>query len=66
LITGPIKLVDEYTAGLKVNDIQTIGNLKEAAIIGELDDMRPIPDQVQIKRLDLQRVFTALTNKGGE
>lgn len=66
LITGPIKLVDEYTAGLKVNDTQTIGNLKEAAIIGELDDMRPIPDQVQIKRLDLQRVFTALTNKGGE
>ena len=66
LITGPIKLVDEYTTGLKVNDTQTIGNLKEAAIIGELDDMRPIPDQVQIKRLDLQRVFTALTNKGGE
>lgn len=66
LITGPIKLVDEYTAGLKVNDTQTIGNLKEAAIIGELDDMRPIPDQVQIKRLDLQRVFTALTNRGGE
>ena len=54
--------MDEYTAGQTTTDSQTIGNLKETAVIGELDALRPIPDQVQIKHLDLQRAFTALTN----
>ena len=62
LVSGPAQLVDEYTAGQTTTDRQTIGNLKETAVIGELDALRPIPDQVQIKHLDLQRAFTALTN----
>lgn len=62
LISGPAQLVDEYTAGQTTTDSQTIGNLKETAVIGELDALRPIPDQVQIKHLDLQRALTALTN----
>lgn len=62
LVSGPAQLVDEYTAGQTTADSQTIGNLKETAVIGELDALRPIPDQVQIKHLDLQRAFTALTN----
>ena len=62
LVSGPAQLVDEYTAGQTTTDSQTIGNLKETAVIGELDALRPIPDQVQIKHLDLQRTFTALTN----
>lgn len=62
LVSGPAQLVDEYTAGQTTTDSQTIGNLKETAVIGELDALRPIPDQVQIKHLDLQRAFTALTN----
>lgn len=61
-ISGPAKLVDDYTTGLTVLDQQIIGNIKTAYVVQPLDEQKVIPDQVKIDRLDLQRTFMALTN----
>lgn len=60
-ISGPAKLVDDYTSGLKVLDQQTIANIKTAYVVQPLDENKVIPDQVKIDHLDLQKAFMALT-----
>ncbi len=64
-ISGPEKMVDEYTAGLKVLKTEMMGNIKTAYLLDRLDDQRVIPDQVKIGHYDLQHLFIYLTN-GGE
>ena len=64
-ISGPEKMVDEYTAGLKVLKTEMMGNIKTAYLLDRLDDQRVIPDQVKIGHCDLQHLFIYLTN-GGE
>lgn len=64
-ISGPEKMVDEYTAGLKVLKMEMMGNIKTAYLLDHLDEQRVIPDQVKIGHYDLQHLFIYLTN-GGE
>ncbi len=64
-ISGPEKMVDEYTAGLKVLKTEMMGNIKTAYLLDCLDEQRVIPDQVKIGHYDLQHLFIYLTN-GGE
>lgn len=63
-ISGPAKLVDQYTAGLRVLASETMGKIKTSYVFGHLDDNRVIPDQVKIDRYDLQHLFIYLTNGG--
>lgn len=64
-VSGPAKLVDEYTAGLRVLDSEKLGNIKTAYLLDDLDDQRVIPDQVKLGHYDLQHLFIYLTS-GGE
>lgn len=64
-ISGPEKMVDEYTAGLKILKTEMMGNIKTAYLLDRLDEQRVIPDQVKIGHYDLQHLFIYLTN-GGE
>ncbi|MFQ9706524.1 MAG: ATP-binding cassette domain-containing protein [Limosilactobacillus pontis] len=64
-VSGPAKLVDEYTAGLRVLASEDLGNIRTAYLLDDLDDQRTIPDQVKLGHYDLQHLFIYLTN-GGE
>lgn len=64
-VSGPAKLVDEYTAGLRVLASENLGNIKTAYLLDDLDDQRVIPDQVKLGHYDLQHLFIYLTS-GGE
>ncbi len=63
-ISGPAKLVDEYTAGLKVLKSESMGNIKTSYVFDHLNDERPIPDQVKLDHYDLQHLFIYLTDGG--
>lgn len=63
-ISGPAKLVDQYTAGLRVLASETMGKVKTSYVLDQLDDNRVIPDQVKIDHYDLQHLFIYLTNGG--
>lgn len=65
-ISGPAKLVDEYTAGLRVLASDELGRIKTAYVFDKLDDQRVIPDQVKIGHYDLQHLFIYLTNGGAD
>ncbi len=61
-ISGPEKMVDEYTAGLKILKTEMMGNIKTAYLLDRLDEQRVIPDQVKIGHYDLQHLFIYLTD----
>ncbi|GGI64165.1 ABC transporter ATP-binding protein [Limosilactobacillus caviae] len=63
-ISGPAKLVDDYTAGLKVLKSESMGNIKTSYVFDHLNDERPIPDQVKLDHYDLQHLFIYLTDGG--
>lgn len=63
-ISGPAKLVDQYTDGLNVLHTEDLGNIRTSYVLDELDDQRVLPDQVQISHYDLQHLFIYLTNGG--
>lgn len=60
-ISGPAKLVDEYTSDLTILDQQTLSNIKTVYVVQPLSENKVIPDQIKIEHIDLQRAFTALT-----
>lgn len=59
--TGSAETVDRYTSGKNVLGIDTLGGLKTAYILGDLD-RASVPDGIEITKLDLQRLFIQLTN----
>ncbi|WP_200804216.1 ATP-binding cassette domain-containing protein [Limosilactobacillus caccae] len=61
-VSGPAKLVDQYTDGLRVLKKESIGNIQTSYIFDHLDDQRVIPDQVKIDHYDLQHLFMYLTD----
>ncbi|MBB1062610.1 ATP-binding cassette domain-containing protein [Limosilactobacillus fastidiosus] len=65
-ISGPVKLVDQYTEGLNVLSTEDLGNIRTAHVFDKLPEGRVIPDQVQIGHTDLQHLFIYLTNEGGD
>lgn len=63
-ISGPAKLVDQYTEGLNVLSTTDLGNVRTAHVFDQLPEDRILPDQVQIGHYDLQHLFIYLTNGG--
>ncbi len=60
-VTGSISTVDRFTADKKVIGIDALGGLKTAYIEGT-PDKSSIPEDVEITKMDLQRLFIQLTN----
>ena len=63
-ISGPAKLVDQYTEGLNVLSTTDLGNIRTAHVFDQLPEDQILPDQVQIGHYDLQHLFIYLTNGG--
>ena len=63
-ISGPAKLVDQYTEGLNILSTTDLGNIRTAHVFDQLPEDRILPDQVQIGHYDLQHLFIYLTNGG--
>ncbi len=60
-VSGSASLLDQYVEGRNVIGIDTLGGLKSAYILGELDRSQ-LPEGLEITRLDLQKLFVQLTN----
>lgn len=65
-VSGPAKLVDEYTADRRVLASEDLGNIRTAYLLDDLDDQRVIPDQIKLGHYDLQHLFIYLTSGGEE
>ncbi|WP_242337128.1 ABC transporter ATP-binding protein [Limosilactobacillus urinaemulieris] len=63
-ISGPAKLVDQYTEGLNVLSTTDLGSIRTAHVFDQLPEDRILPDQVQVGHYDLQHLFIYLTNGG--
>lgn len=59
--SGTASAVDSFTAGKNVLGTDSLGGLKTAYIMGELD-RKTVPDGIEISKMDLQRLFIELTN----
>lgn len=60
-ISGTMDLVDHYIADKNVIGHDTLGGLKSAYILGEIDKSK-VPMGLEITKLDLQKLFIQLTN----
>ena len=56
-ISGPAKLVDQYTEGLNVLSTTDLGNVRTAHVFDQLPEDRIHPDQVQIGHYDIKQLF---------
>ena len=63
-ISGPAKLVDQYTEGLNVLSTTDLGNIRTAHVFDQLPEDRILPEQVEVGHYDLQHLFIYLTNGG--
>lgn len=59
--SGTASSVDSFTAGRNVLGTDSLGGLKTAYIMGELDK-NIVPEGIEISKMDLQRLFIELTN----
>ena len=58
-VSGKAGAVDAYCAGRDVLDVESLGGLKTACILGKPED---VPEELELSRLDLQKLFIRLTN----
>lgn len=58
-VSGPAGAVDQYIADKKVLGVSTLGGLKSAYLLGQIHD---IPNNLEMGKLDLQKLFIQLTN----
>lgn len=61
-VTGPVGVLNPYIEGKQVIGEDALGGLKTAYILGRAD-RENLPEQLEITRMDLQRLFIQLTNK---
>lgn len=61
-VAGTTKQVDDFIQDKEVIGIDTLGGLKTATIIGDLDKNK-LPEGLEITSLDLQKLFIKLTNE---
>ncbi len=61
-VAGTAKQVDDFIQDKEVIGIETLGGLKTATIIGDLDKQH-LPENLEIANLDLQKLFIKLTNE---
>ncbi len=59
-VSGSSSAVDTYIKGKNVLGTDTLGGLKTAYILGTA--AHPLPEQLEISKLDLQKLFIQLTN----
>lgn len=59
-VSGNSSLVDEYIAGKHVIGSDVLGSFKSAYLLGAAES--PLPEGLEIGRLDLQKLFIQLTN----
>lgn len=60
-VTGPAKAVDLFTVDKQVIGVDVLGGLKNAYVIGKLNKNN-VPEELEISKLDLQKLFIQLTN----
>ncbi len=60
-VTGPAARVDAFIADRHVLGSDTLGGIKSAYLLGELDTSE-VPDGVEVSRMKLQNLFIHLTN----
>ncbi len=60
-ISGPIGRVDAFLPGKQVIGSDVIGGLKSAYLFDEMPES-PVPDGLELSKLDLQKMFIHLTN----
>lgn len=58
-VSGPAGAVDEFIKGKQLLGSDTIGGLKSAYLLGQFHD---IPSNLEMGKLDLQKLFIQLTN----
>ncbi|MBS4751043.1 ABC transporter ATP-binding protein [Carnobacteriaceae bacterium zg-ZUI78] len=61
-ISGNAQDVQQYAAGKNVLDIDTIGALSVAYILGTVED--DLPETLTVSAINLQKIFVKLTDKG--
>lgn len=61
-ISGKISSVDHYIIGKNVIGTDILGGLKTAYILGNLD-RSTVPSDLEVSKLDLQKLFVQLTNQ---
>ena len=61
-ISGKTQDVDNYVVGKNVIGEETLGGLKMCSILGNYHKS-DIPDGLEVTKLDLQKLFIALTNE---
>lgn len=64
-VTGSVSAVDRFIADKKVVGLDALGGLKTAYLEGT-PVKGAIPDDVEVTKMDLQRLFIQLTNSKGE
>lgn len=60
-VSGKSSTVDAFIEGKTVMGIDMLGGLKTAYIMGSLD-RNEVPEELEVSRLDLQKLFVQLTN----
>lgn len=60
-VSGMAAHIDQFIAGKNVIGTDHLGGLKTAYILGDLDRTK-VPAEVEITKLDLQKLFVQLTN----
>lgn len=61
-VSGPGALVEEFIKGKETIGMDSIGGLKSAHLMGNVNEV-VIPDGLEVNKLDLQRLFVKLTNE---
>lgn len=64
-VSGKVSTIDSFIQGKNVIGCDTLGGLKTAYILGSYDSTS-LPDDIDISKLDLQKLFIQLTNNGKE
>lgn len=59
-VSGSAARVDDYIAGKEVLDVQSVGGLKTACVLGPREEK--LPEGLELSKLDLQRLFIKLTS----
>lgn len=60
-VSGKASLVDNFINGKEVIGVDSIGGLKSAYIMGQLNK-ETVPEGLEITKMDLQKLFVQLTN----
>lgn len=60
-ISGTANLVDSYINSKNVIGYDVLGELKSAYVLGEIDSLK-VPTELEVTKLDLQKLFIQLTN----